>query len=274
MATIDAEAFREFERRGHDRVARSYGDFFEPVTAGTIEALLDAAAVGRGTRVLDVACGPGVVAAAAAARGAAIVGVDLSSEMVAVARARHPTLNFREADAERLPFDEASLDAIVCNFGVGHFGRPEPVAVEFVRVLARGGHAALSWWDGPGRTRVNGIFFDAVAEAGVAAPAGVPAGPPPFRFSDDAELRALLTIAGLEKVTVRTLAWTHRIPSAEAWWQGGLSSLVRASASVLSQPADVQRRIRAAFDRLVERHRADGGFVVPVSAKIAAGCKP
>jgi hypothetical protein len=132
----------------------------------------------------------------------------------------------------------------------------------------------VSWWDGPSRTPVNGVFFDAVAEAGVGAPPGVPAGPPPYRFSDDAELRALLTIAGLENVTVRTLTWTHRIPSAEAWWNGGLGSLVRASASVLAQPADVQRRVRAAFDRLVERHRGEGGYIVPVSAKIAAGCKP
>jgi SAM-dependent methyltransferase len=274
MAAIDAEAFREFERRGHDRVARSYGDFFEPVTAGTIETLLDVARVRRGTRALDVACGPGVVAAAASARGATVTGVDLSPKMIAVARTRHPELEFREADAERLPFDEGSRDAVVCNFGVGHFGRPEPVAVEFVRVLARGGHAALTWWDGPSRTPVNGVFFDAVAEAGLGAPPGVPAGPPPFRFSDEAELRALLTIAGLEKVTVRTLTWTHRIPTADAWWNGGLGSLVRASAIVLAHGPDVQRRIRAAFDRLIERHRGDGGYVVPVSAKIAAGCKP
>jgi SAM-dependent methyltransferase len=274
MATIDAEAFREFERRGHDRVARSYGDFFGPVTARTIEALLDAAAVGPGTRLLDVASGPGLVTAAAAARGAAVLGVDLSPQMVAVARAGHPTLEFREGDAEQLPCVEASRDAVVCNFGLGHFPRPERVAVELVRVLARGGRAALSWWDGPAHTRVNGIFFDAVSEAGGGPPAGLPAGPPPFRFSEDAELRALLIIAGLEDVTVGTVHWTHWIPSADAWWDGGLGSLVRASASVLAQPAEVQRRIRVAFDRLVERHRVDGGFLVPMSAKIAAGRKP
>jgi SAM-dependent methyltransferase len=274
MATLDAEAFREFERRGHDRAARAYCDFFEPVTAGTIETLLDTAAIRRGSRVVDVACGTGVVAAAVAARGAAVIGVDLSPEMVAVARTRHPGLEFREADAERLPFPEASREAVVCNFGVGHFARPELVAAEFVRTLVPGGRAALSWWDGPARTRINGVFLDAVAEVGVVGVAGVPVGPPPFRFSDDAELRALLTIAGLEHVTVRTLTWTHRVPSADAWWEGGLHSLVRASASVLAQPPDVQRRIRAAFDRLIERHRGDDGFVVPVSAKIAAGRKP
>src|SRR4029453_17250126 len=101
---IDPAAFREFERQGHDRVARSYGGFFEPVTAKVIEPLLDAAGVRLGSRTLDIASGAGSVPAAAAARGAEVVGIDLSPQMVAVARTRHPALDFREGDAERLPF--------------------------------------------------------------------------------------------------------------------------------------------------------------------------
>ena len=62
---IDPAAFREFERQGHDRVAHSYGSFFEPVTAKVIEPLLDAAGVRPGSRTADVATGPGSVAAAA-----------------------------------------------------------------------------------------------------------------------------------------------------------------------------------------------------------------
>ncbi len=274
MSTLEGDAFREFERRGHDRVAGSYGDFFEPVTAGAVAALLDAAGVERGCRVLDLASGPGAVAAAAAARGAAVLGVDLSAAMVAVARARHAGLEFREGDAERLPVGAASLDAVVCNFGVGHFGHPERVAAELARVLAAGGRAALSWWDAPARARVNGVFFEALAEAGAGALAGVPAGPPPFRFAEDAELRALLTIAGFRDVSVSTLGWTHRIASVERWWQGGLASLVRASGAILAQPAVVQARIRAAFERLAAVYLTDGGLTVPVSAKIAAGRRP
>ena len=268
---IDPDAFRDFERRAHDRVARTYGGFFEPVTAGVTAALLDAAGVARGSRVLDVACGPGAVAAAAAARGAAVIAVDLSPEMIAVARAHHPGLDVREADAERLPFGDGAFDAVVCNFGVGHFARPERVAAEFLRVLAPGGRAALSWWDAPSRARVNGLFFDAVAEAGAPAPAAVPPGPPPFRFADDAELRALLTIAGFGDPVVRALAWTHRIASVEGWWEGGLGSLARASAAVVHQPPPVQARIRAAFERLADGYRGEGGFIVPMAAKIAAG---
>ena len=123
-----------------------------------------------------------------------------------MARARHPALHFREGDAERLPFPSGRLDAVVCNFGIGHFGQPESAAVEFVRVVGSGGHVALSWWDAPTLARMNGIFFDAITEAGAVLPPSVPNGPPPYRFADEAELRALLTIAGLKDVTVRTLA--------------------------------------------------------------------
>lgn len=274
MATLDAEALRELKRRGHDRAARARQPFWEAVTTGAVDALLDAAAVRGGTRMLDIACGPGDLVTAAVARGATVLGVELAPGPVAVARGgRQHAVSFRPVGAGRLPFAEASVDAVVCNFGIGRFDRPGPVAVEIVRVLARGGRAALSWWDEPARARVTGVFYDAMAEAGV-APAGVSPGMPLLRFSDDAELRALLTIAGLEDVTVHTLAWTHRMTSAEAWWQAGLGSLVPATASVLAQPPGVRQRIRIAFDRLVERHRDDEGFAAPVSAKIAAGRKP
>ena len=269
--SIDADAFRDFERRAHDRVARTYVDFFEPVTAGAIPTLLDAAGVAAGSRVLDVACGPGAVAAAAAERGAAVIAVDLSPEMLAVARTRHSGLDFREADAERLPFGEGAFDAVVCNFGLGHFPRPERVAAEFVRVLAPGGHVALSWWDLPSRAPINGLFFDALTDAGAEPPAAVPTGPPVYRFAADAELRALLTIAGFADAGVRVLAWTHHIESIDAWWEGGLASLARASAVVVHQTPVIQARIRAAFERRAAGYATDAGLVVPVSAKVAAG---
>ena len=63
------ERFRAFERAAHDRLARTYRDFFTKVTARAIEPLLAQAEVGPGRRVLDVATGPGIVAAAAAAAG-------------------------------------------------------------------------------------------------------------------------------------------------------------------------------------------------------------
>ena len=160
---IDADAFNEFEAGGWDQTAAGYDRFFAPITGRTIEDLLDAAAVGEGTRVLDLASGPGYVAARAAARGAVPVGVDIAESMVALAGRRHPELEFRRGDAEALPFEDESFDAAVGNFAILHLGRPERAVAELGRVLHPGGGVALTTWDRPERARLLGLVFDAVA---------------------------------------------------------------------------------------------------------------
>lgn len=267
---IDADAFRAFERRAHDRIADSYSDFLAPITSRAIGALLDVAGVGQGSRALDVACGPGLLAGEAAARDATVVAVDLSPVMLARARKQHPGVEFREADAEALPFTTASFDAVLCNFGLGHFPRPELALAQFARVLVPGGVAALSWWQLP-RSRLNGVFLDAAREAGLTAPSDIPAAPPPDRFSDERRLEGLLRSAGLTDVRVSTLVWQVRVESLDSWWNGGLNSMVRAAAVIHGQPADARRRTREAFERLAGPYAVADGFLVPLVANIASG---
>jgi SAM-dependent methyltransferase len=102
-----AEEFKAFEAAGWSRRASTYARVTGAITARFVDALLDAACVGAGMRVLDVATGPGHVAAAAAARGAEPVGVDIAEGMLAVARRDHPQLDFRHGDAEALPFADS-----------------------------------------------------------------------------------------------------------------------------------------------------------------------
>lgn len=272
-ADIDAEAFRGFERQAHDRIAESYSDFFAPITSHLIGPLLDVAGVREGTRILDVACGPGLLAGAAAGRRAASMAVDLSPVMLALARKQHAAVDFREGDAEALPFAGDSFDAILCNFGLGHFPRPERAMEEFARVLVPGGVVAVSWWQFP-QSRLNGIFFDAARETGLTAPSDVPAGPPPDRFSDARRLEQLLLAAGLTDVRVSTLVWQARVESLHAWWNGGLGSMVRVAAVMVGQPADVLGRTREAFERLARQYAADGAFLVPLAASMASGRRP
>jgi len=94
-----------------------------------------------------------------------------------------------------------------------------------------------------------------------------------FRFSDEAELLALLRGAGLVDVAAREVTWVHSAPTAEAWWRGGLGSLARASASILGQAPAMQRRILAAFDRVAVPYAAEGGFRVPCAVRVASGRK-
>jgi SAM-dependent methyltransferase len=270
---IDADAFRDFERVAHDEIAEGYRDFFAKVTGYAIEPLLDAASVGAGARVLDVATGPGVLASRAARRGASPVGIDLAPRMVAIAAAQYPGLDFRQGDAENLPFPDQSFDAVASNFGIGHFPRPEQAIREFARVLVPHGIVALSWWDVPARHRLNGVFFDAVNEVQATPPPDLPIGPPLFRFSDDQELSALLRSAELARVGVQAYAFIHRLGSAEELWNGILGGTVRTSIGIRWQSKEVRDRIRTAFYHLMQAYAKEGGIQIPVAFKVASGRK-
>jgi SAM-dependent methyltransferase len=270
-----AEEFKAFEAAGWSRRANTYSRVSGAITERFAGALLEAAGVGAGMRVLDVATGPGHVAAAAAALGAEPVGVDIAEGMLAVARREHPRLDFRSGDAEALPFADSSFDAVVGAFVLNHLPRPEVAAAELARVLASGGRLALSVWDVPERTRFIGLVRDAVARAGEAPSAEPPAGPDPFRFADDAQLRALLDNAGLEEVAVATVAVSHRVEGdAMELWDGLLGGSVRSAAAVEALSPAGRERARAAFAELVEPHRVAGGHELPVVAKVGSGRRP
>ena len=202
---VDAEAFNAFESDGWERQASTYDNFLGQITGAVVPALLDAAGVGGGSRLLDVATGPGYAAAAAHARGASVIGVDVASAMVELAAGLHPGIDFRQADAEALPFEDGSFDAVVSNFVVPHLGRPERAVGELARVLETGGVLALTTWDHPERMRLLGLVLDAFAGAGATPPQDLPPGPPFFRFSDDREFEALLRGSGLTQVVVTTI---------------------------------------------------------------------
>ena len=107
--------FREFEHRAWQGVARLYEDYF---VALTTQPLLDAVEAHAGDALLDIATGPGYIAAAAARRGATVTGLDFSSAMIAQATALHPNISFREGDAGNLPFPDTSFDVVVIGFGI------------------------------------------------------------------------------------------------------------------------------------------------------------
>lgn len=265
------DAFNAFEAEGWERRADGYHRFFSAITTRTVEPLLDAAAVERGCSVLDVATGPGYVAARAAARGADATGLDVAAEMVELAARLHPGGRFVRGNAEQLPFDDSSFDAAVANFAILHLARPERAAAELSRVVRDGGRVAVTVWDVPERSRLIGVFVDAVAEAGVSSPASVPSGPDFFRFADEEELTALLFGAGLTEIQVTTLSFSQRIPGADALWNGMLGGTVRTRALVEGQSEEARRLIRAAFDRLVGEYESADGIELPVSVKLAVG---
>jgi SAM-dependent methyltransferase len=271
----DSTAFKQFEAAGWSRQADSYEQLTGRATAAAAGALLDAARVGAGMRVLDVACGPGHVSATAAARGAEPVGIDISPGMLDAARRAHPNLEFVPGDAEALAFADRSFGAVVGGFVLNHVPRPERAVSEAVRVLVPHGCAAFSVWDRPERTRLMGIMSDAIDRAGLDRSEGVPPGPDGFRLADEDAFARLLEDTGLDQVRIATLELSVSAQDANELWNGLLGGTVRAAAAVLAASEEDRRRVREAFDELAAGYEADdGGLALPAVVKIGSGAAP
>jgi ubiquinone/menaquinone biosynthesis C-methylase UbiE len=269
---IDAEAFNRFEAAGWEAVAASY-DFLRPITGRVGRTLLAVAEIAKGTEVLDVGCGPGDLAAAAAELGADTVGIDVAPSMIRRAALAHPSIPFRTGTFEEIPAGRGAFDAVLCNFVLNHVGRPEVAMREARRVLRSGGWLAVATWDAPRRNRILGLMLDAVAAAGAAAPEGIPEGPTNFR--SDEELRDLFTAAGFEQVGISHIMFEAAVPDADTLWRGILDSAVRVPSLVTYQPPEVQAAIREAFDALAVVHRRpDSTLAIPVSVQVIRGRRP
>jgi SAM-dependent methyltransferase len=270
---IDVAAFRAFEQAGWDARAEAYEHFFAAVSEHNVGPLLDAAGVRSGSKVLDAGCGPGGLAAAADSRGAKVIGTDLSEAMVILASKRHPQIDFRQADAEQLPFADSTFDSVVANLLIPHLPRPEAGVAELARVLKTHCRLAVSMWDVPARSRLVGIMWEAISEVGASPPPGIPRGPAPFRYSDEGELKELLGSAGLTDMDLRQIEFTQEIPTAEELWKAWTEGSIRTASAVRDQPPDVQHQIREAFDRRASLYAGAHGLKVPVSFLVASGRK-
>jgi ubiquinone/menaquinone biosynthesis C-methylase UbiE len=267
--------FHEFERRGWSDpdVAAAYEEGFGGLTSQTTEPLLDAAGVGPGTRVLDVACGPGFVTAAAASRGGAAIGVDFSPSQLEIASRLHRGVEFRHGDAAALPFPDASTDAVVSNFGILHFPDPDEFLREAFRVLRPGGRIAFTSWATPDRARGFGMVLAAIAEHG-RQDVALPPAPDFFGFSEPEPCERALRAAGFGDPTVTTVPQTWRGPSADAWVDALARGTVRTAALIRAQPPEVLESIRAFVRDAARPYERDGGIEIPMAAVLAAGRRP
>ncbi|MBI3490612.1 MAG: methyltransferase domain-containing protein [Acidobacteria bacterium] len=269
---VDSATFHDFEHAGWERAAEHYADAFGGLTAQAAGALLDAVGAGAGTRLLDVACGPGFVAGTAARRRASVVGLDFSAAMIVDAQRRHPAITFREGDAQALPFQAASFDAIVMNFGMLHLARPDRAMSEAHRVLRPGGRYAFTVWADPTLAVGFGLTLRAIQELG-SIDVPLPEGPPFFRFSAEDEGRTALSQEGFTNIDVRTLPLVWRLTSSDAVFEAVSRGGVRMAALLRAQTPDAISAIRAAVRRGVEAYAHDGLFLVPMPAVMASATR-
>jgi SAM-dependent methyltransferase len=174
----------------NQKAAWSSFALFENMTGTVAPRLVSFAGIKPGSSVLDVACGTGVVGLTAARLGARVSGVDLTPELIARAKENSALMgvaaDWRQGDAEALPFQDASFDFVVSQFGHMFAPRPDVVVHEMLRVLKRGGVIAFSTW--PPEMLVGRMFV----LNGKYAPPPPPGVSPPSQWGDISTIRERL----------------------------------------------------------------------------------
>ncbi len=184
-------------------IAERYEEFLVPVIfAPWARDLLARAALDPNMKLLDLACGTGIVARMASASGVMATGGDINAAMLAVAEkhAAGAKLSFRHADAQALPFDDQSFDAVICQQGLQFFPDRRVSAMECLRVLKPGGVAIFCTARGLSENplmQAQAAAFSQFFGEGAAAPIRAVCA-----FADADETRSLFADAGFSSVRV------------------------------------------------------------------------
>jgi SAM-dependent methyltransferase len=215
------------------------------------EAMLDAAAVGPGTHVLDAGCGAGGASVRAARRGAHVNGLDAAEALLAIARRRLPDGDFRTGDLEALPYPDGTFDAILVADVLLYVADPVAVLRELRRVCDWLGRLVIATRDLPEECGQWAI------ETAVRAVVPVPLEVETFALSGPGALEALLAQAGLAVIGDGTVACACEYPDGETLWQAqAAAGPLRAALRVVGAEP-----LKAAVLRAVAPYRTSAGGV-------------
>ena len=266
---------RRVQRYGWDRAATIYDQRWEQQLAPANERLLELAELEPGERVLDVACGTGALtfpAAEAVGSNGAVVGVDISDEMVSLAKVEairrgEQTVNFEQMDAEELGFEDNTFDVVICGMGLMYPANPTAAIREMRRVLESGGRVAVAVWGDREACGWAEIF--PIVEARVSSEVC----PLFFQFGTGDRLRYTLEAAGFEEVFVDRL-------STQLWWESAEQAIEAAFAAgpvaMAYSRFDEPTRKEAHREYLdsIEPYRHDEGYRLPGEFVVASAFKP
>ena len=247
------------------------GPLFRPFAEHLIETMKIAA----GERVLDVACGTGIVSRLAKERAGAagmVVGVDVSVPMLAVAKRQAPNVEFREGNAMALPLrDGERFDVVLCQQGLQFFPDRLVAAREMHRALAPGGRIGVSTWRPDVEMPVL-LELRRVAERHVGA-----VDDRRHSFGDPAAVEALLRDAGFRSVQSQSVSRTIRFPDGQVFTRLNAMAVVGMSAAGKELPEDrrvaVVDAIVSDSARVVQAHTTTAGFTYEIGAVLVTAAR-
>ncbi|ELY50194.1 class I SAM-dependent methyltransferase [Natronolimnohabitans innermongolicus] len=253
--------------------SEAYEQYLVPaIFAPWTDRLLETAEIREGDRVLDVACGTGVVARRAAPRvgtGGSVVGLDINDGMLAVAAETaadlQPSIEWRRGDATDLPFSDERFDVVCCQQALQFFDDPGVAVGEMRRVLTPGGSVALSVWRPIDYQPAYVVLADAL-DRHVGDEAGTMMRSP-FPEWDGEDLQTLVRDAGFDDVSVTVEIGSVRYPSVEEFVRREAASSPLAEPIAAVESAVRDDLIREVADAL-HGYSDDDGIVSPMESYV------
>lgn len=263
----------EAELRHQIEAARAYEALFVPAIFGQWAAkVAEAADIQPGHKVLDVACGTGALARAAASRvgsGGQVTGLDLNPGMLAVAGELAPEIEWTQGDAGGLPFNDDVFDVVASNFGLMFFPNRQAAIGEMLRVLKPGGRLVVAVWDTLENTPA---YATAVATlARIAGEAAADALRAPFVLGERSILRDLFTQA--DKLEITTHSGPARFPSIAVMVEADLRGWLPVMGVHLEE-SQIQVILEEAEKALQTYRKPDGTIEFNSPAHIVVAHKP
>lgn len=255
--------------------AKAYEALFVPALFGPwAPRVADAARIQPGGRVLDVACGTGILARAVRSRTGPtgyVAGLDANPGMLAVAKELEPAVDWQEGSAESIPFPDRSFDTVVSQFGLMFFADRERALREMLRVLATDGRLVVAVWDdlanNPAYAKEVALFERI---AGRRAADAVRA---PFVLGDRERLSTLFEDAGAASVAVTTQRGSARFPSIRVMVEADLRGWLPTLGVMLSEE-QIAAILSEAEDGLGEYVDPDGRVAFETRAHLVSATRP
>lgn len=241
--------------------ATAYEDLFVPALFQQwAPRVVTAAKIRPGHRVLDVACGTGILAREAFLRvgpNGAVAGLDPSAGMLSVAARVSPAVNWRQGSAESLPYADQSFDAVVSQFGLMFFSDRGKSLREMLRVLAPGGHLAVAVWDS--LHNIPAYALEVALFERIAGEKAADALRAPFVLGDRRELETLFKDAGVVSVVIATHRGTARFPNIRSMVEADLRGWLPVMGVML--PEEQIKRILEEAEQVLSHYASEQGRV-------------